>query len=103
MLGGLRVLDATGRLGWLAGRLLADLGARVTKLEAPGADLASPHWRALNVNKKVVRGGSERLAGLANDPLGDLDPPLTYAINYLASVRLAELAIHEGDAADREP
>lgn len=32
------------------------------------------------------------LAGLANDPLGDLDPPLTYAINHLASVRLAELA-----------
>ncbi len=32
------------------------------------------------------------LAGLANDPLGDLDPPLTYAINHEATVRLAELA-----------
>ncbi len=32
------------------------------------------------------------LAGLSNDPLGDLDPELTYEINYHASVRLAELA-----------
>jgi nucleoside-diphosphate-sugar epimerase len=32
------------------------------------------------------------LAGLSNDPLGDLNPELTYEINYLASVRLAELA-----------
>ena len=32
------------------------------------------------------------LAGLSNDPLGDLNPELTYAINYQASVRLAELA-----------
>jgi nucleoside-diphosphate-sugar epimerase len=30
------------------------------------------------------------LAALSNDPLGDLDPDLTYEINYLASVRLAE-------------
>ena len=55
MLRGVRVVDATGRLGWLAGRLLADCGARVTKLEAPDADLASPHWRALNVNKRVLQ------------------------------------------------
>lgn len=32
------------------------------------------------------------LAGLSNDPLGDLDPELTWAINHRASVRLAELA-----------
>ncbi|XHX76764.1 MAG: NAD-dependent epimerase/dehydratase family protein [Stenomitos frigidus ULC029] len=32
------------------------------------------------------------LAGLSNDPLGDLNPELTSEINYLASVRLAELA-----------
>lgn len=32
------------------------------------------------------------LAGLSNDPLGDLNPALTYAINHLATVRLAELA-----------
>lgn len=55
MLSSCRVVDATDRLGWLAGRLLADLGAGVTKLEPPGADLGSPHWRALNVNKRVQR------------------------------------------------
>jgi nucleoside-diphosphate-sugar epimerase len=32
------------------------------------------------------------LAALSNDPLGDLNPELTYEINHRASVRLAELA-----------
>lgn len=32
------------------------------------------------------------LAALSNDPLGEIDPDLTYQINYQASVRLAELA-----------
>ena len=36
------------------------------------------------------------LAGLSNDPLGDLNPELTYDINYRASVRLAEMAKAEG-------
>jgi len=36
------------------------------------------------------------LAGLSNDPLGDLDPELTFAINHLASVRLALLAKEAG-------
>jgi hypothetical protein len=32
------------------------------------------------------------LAALSNDPLSDLNPDLTYAINHRASVKLAELA-----------
>ncbi len=36
------------------------------------------------------------LAGLSNDPLGDLNPELTYDINYRASVRLAQLAKQAG-------
>ncbi|MBW2514729.1 MAG: SDR family oxidoreductase [Deltaproteobacteria bacterium] len=36
------------------------------------------------------------LAGLSNDPLGDLDPDLTYEINHKASVRLARLAKKAG-------
>jgi len=36
------------------------------------------------------------LAGLSNDPLGDLNPDLTYEINYRASVRLAELSKRVG-------
>ena len=36
------------------------------------------------------------LAGLSNDPLGDLDAQTTYDINHSASVRLAELARDAG-------
>jgi nucleoside-diphosphate-sugar epimerase len=36
------------------------------------------------------------LAALSNDPLGNLNPQLTYEINHLASVRLAELAKEAG-------
>jgi nucleoside-diphosphate-sugar epimerase len=36
------------------------------------------------------------LAALSNDPLGDIDPACTYAINHRASVRLAELAAEAG-------
>jgi nucleoside-diphosphate-sugar epimerase len=36
------------------------------------------------------------LAALSNDPLGNLDAQLTYDINHLASVRLAELAKQAG-------
>jgi nucleoside-diphosphate-sugar epimerase len=36
------------------------------------------------------------LAGLSNDPLGDLNPDLTFEINYRASVMLARLAKEAG-------
>ncbi len=36
------------------------------------------------------------LAGISNDPLGDLAPQTTYAINHEASVRLAKLAKQAG-------
>jgi nucleoside-diphosphate-sugar epimerase len=38
------------------------------------------------------------LAALSNDPLGDLNPQLTFEINHLASVRLAALAKASGVA-----
>jgi benzylsuccinate CoA-transferase BbsE subunit len=55
MLAGIQVLDCSGRLGWLCGRLLADMGAEVGKVEAPDADLSTAEWRALNVNKRLLR------------------------------------------------
>jgi len=55
MLGGYKVLDLSGRLGWLAGRILADLGADVIKVEPPGAVIDGTEWRALNVNKRLLR------------------------------------------------
>ncbi len=36
------------------------------------------------------------LAAISNDPIGNLNPDLTYAINHRASVRLAELAREAG-------
>lgn len=36
------------------------------------------------------------LAALSNDPVGDLNPQVTYDINHLASVRLAQLAKEAG-------
>jgi nucleoside-diphosphate-sugar epimerase len=36
------------------------------------------------------------LAGLSNDPLGNMNPDLTYEINHRASVRLAQLAKKAG-------
>src|SRR5712692_7873407 len=36
------------------------------------------------------------LAGLSHDPLGNLNPDLTYDINYRASIRLAEIAKQVG-------
>lgn len=55
MIGGYRVLDVSARVGWLAGRLLADLGADVIRVEAPGASIESADWQAHHVNKRLLR------------------------------------------------
>lgn len=63
-----RVLDATGPLGFLTGRVLAELGADVVRIEPPGGDpsrrwapLAGPPgaqtsvmWLALNAGKRGI-------------------------------------------------
>ena len=51
-----------------------------------------------NVEKKDLEGFDAiiHLAGLSNDPLGDLNPALTDEINHQASVRLAHLAKRAG-------
>ena len=66
---GLRVVDLTDETGHLAGRILADLGAEVLKIEPPGGDAArrlgpfiggEPHpdagaqWLARNLGKRSV-------------------------------------------------
>lgn len=51
-----------------------------------------------DVEKDDLRGFDAiiHLAGLSNDPLGNLNPDITYDINYRAAVRLAEIAREVG-------
>lgn len=55
MLSGYRVLDLSNRVGWLAGRLLADLGADVVRIEPPDGRLDDFDWQACHVNKRILR------------------------------------------------
>ena len=70
MLEGLRVLDLSDESGWLAGKILGDMGADVIKIEPPGGDLAgrrgpylggvadperSLAWLALNTSKRGIQ------------------------------------------------
>jgi crotonobetainyl-CoA:carnitine CoA-transferase CaiB-like acyl-CoA transferase len=65
-LAGLSALDLTGQLGWLLGKILADLGVEVWKLDPPGGDphrmeppllvgpagRAGAEWVAFNAGKR---------------------------------------------------
>ncbi len=66
LLGGYRILDLTDAQGFLCGKILADLGAEVIKIERPGGDPSrnigpfyhdipdpqmSLYWWAYNANK----------------------------------------------------
>jgi crotonobetainyl-CoA:carnitine CoA-transferase CaiB-like acyl-CoA transferase len=78
MLGGYRVLDLTNEKGFLCGRVLADLGADVVKIEPPGGDPSrsmgpfyrnmvdpekSLYWFAFNGNKRSITLDIERTDG----------------------------------------
>src|SRR4029079_2661521 len=65
--------------------------ARLRRLPALRRDLREVEARDLEGFAAVVH-----LAGLSNDPLGDLDPRLTVDINEDGSVRLARLAKQAG-------
>ena len=97
----------TGHLGYIGTVLvpmLQEEGHEVVGLDSDlyrnstfGDDI--PLVRAVQKDIREVTAkdleGFERiihLAALSNDPLGDLNPQLTYEINYEASVRLAEHA-----------
>ena len=51
-----RVVDLTSDLGWLCGKILAELGADVVKVEPPGGDKGrdGAAWRAHNVGKRGI-------------------------------------------------
>lgn len=78
MLAGLRILDLCDESGFLAGKILGDLGADVVKVEPPGGDragrrppylagVADPErslaWLALNTSKRGITLDLERAAG----------------------------------------
>jgi nucleoside-diphosphate-sugar epimerase len=104
----MRVL-VTGHLGYIGTALVPMLQARGHEVVGWDSDLfrlctygdpsALPDVPTLNFDLRDLGelsdgalagfGGVLHLAGLSNDPLGDLDPGLTDAINHRASVDLA--------------
>jgi nucleoside-diphosphate-sugar epimerase len=99
---------ADGYVGRVLWRQLRERGHEVVALDsglfagcALGPEPAEPLDLALDVRAIERRhlDGIEavvHLAGISNDPLGDLDPAVTFAINHRASVRLARLAREAG-------
>jgi nucleoside-diphosphate-sugar epimerase len=93
-----------GYIGAVAGPILQSAGHDVIGLDTDlfaGCDFGTPGQDIPEVRKDVrnlviadVEGFDAvvHLAALSNDPLGNLDPNLTYRINHAASVCLAELA-----------
>lgn len=93
-----------GYIGAVAGPMLLAAGHEVVGLDSDlfaGCDFghapeAIPEMRKdiRDLTQADLAGfdGVLHFAALSNDPLGDIDPKLTYEVNHLASVRLAELA-----------
>jgi nucleoside-diphosphate-sugar epimerase len=93
-----------GYIGAVAGRILQSAGHEVVGLDSDlfaGCEFGEPappipeFLKDLRDLTKMDLEGFDAVlhfAALSNDPLGDLDARLTYDINHLASVRLAELA-----------
>lgn len=97
----------TGHEGYIGGILtpmLLDAGHEVVGLDSglfracvyvgSVPDVPAMHKDVRDVELADVAGFDAviHLAGLSNDPLGDLNPALTAAINHRASVRLAQYA-----------
>lgn len=106
----MRVL-VTGHLGYIGAILVpmaAAAGHSVVGLDSDlygGCDFGGPppvvptvgrDVRDVTVGALAGIEGIIHLAALSNDPLGDLDPTLTEAINTTASLRLARLAREAG-------
>ncbi|MEQ9395824.1 NAD-dependent epimerase/dehydratase family protein [Haliea sp.] len=68
-----------------------DFGAQPVSIAAINRDIRDVHWHDLKGYEALVH-----LAGLCNDPLGELDPALTMSINADATVELAHKARRAG-------
>jgi len=97
-----------GYIGAVAAPILRSAGHEVVGLDADlfaGCDFGEVAQKAWGIRKDIrdltktdLEGFDAvvHLAALSNDPLGNLDGDLTYAINHRASVHLAELAKEAG-------
>jgi nucleoside-diphosphate-sugar epimerase len=105
----MRVLltGSSGYVGAVTRTVLADAGHEVVGLDTAlyeGCDLgAAPPPPELRVDVRDLREENlegfdavVHLAALSNDPIGELDEALTYAINHEATARIAELARARG-------
>jgi nucleoside-diphosphate-sugar epimerase len=93
-----------GYIGAVAGPMLQAAGHEVVGLDSDlfaGCDFGDVVAKIPEIRKDLRDLAEADLAGfeavvhfaaLSNDPLGNLDPAITYDINHLASVRLAALA-----------
>ncbi len=93
-----------GYIGAVAGPMLAAAGHEVIGLDTDlfaGCDFGEAAQEIPEIRKDLrdvtardLKGidGVLHLAALSNDPLGDLNPGVTYDINHAASVRLAKAA-----------
>jgi nucleoside-diphosphate-sugar epimerase len=88
------VLQAAGHeVAGLDSRLFRDCGFGPPMTHTPAFDIDLRNVEASDLSgfDAVIH-----LAGISNDPVGDLNPGITYDINHLASVRLARLAKQAG-------
>ena len=97
-----------GYIGAVAGSVFRSAGHEVVGLDTDlydGADFGVAFPKIPEIRKDIrnltvtdLEGFDAvfHLAALSNDPLGNLDPDLTYSINHRASVELAELAKRAG-------
>jgi nucleoside-diphosphate-sugar epimerase len=97
-----------GYIGAVAGPMLVAAGHEVVGVDADffgGCDFGEPVDGVSGLRRDIrdleaadVEGFDAvvHLAALSNDPLGNLDPELTWEINYRSSVRLAGLAREAG-------
>ncbi len=111
-----RVLDLTDEKGFLCGKMLADMGADVIKIEPPGGDpsrLLGPHyhdevdpekslyWLAYNANKRSITLDLETTAG--RDAFRQLATTADVVVESFRPGYLGALRLGPGDLGEINP